>query len=524
MPGEVMTVHLPFPSAFYHANFLRCLCLQERAALSHGEALHLSAGVDRHTAGPEPRQNSRFAPQPRPLQGSGGQPASTKGGGPSLRPHQSRSSTGRSVSMGRTPKPTSDAQRLGAQMPPSQPQFKLAQIRGIGGGANGGGSGGPNVAPPLAQQRSADELEERRRKREEARANNRQKNMVSQGGGGNGNGGAVKSPFGVLNGATSDGDGVGSNSRDGAMPRRKSRFDSGSRASSSQDSMQRAAALVAQARSGAQQQHQQGANSAAQQQPQQPLNQGRSAAHPPLTYSRSGFPGHHPGGANQSEELKDEGESSEEDEATVADRVGTSAVVFWAAPKPRPPALGPRQGYRLGQRPEYGGGYGGGPYGGAGGYYGQPLSHHLQSPGGGNSSGGRGGAAKPPPAKLHVTVKSAVNLLNVQLLGTQDPMVSRANTSGRLGVDFIQCASIYLLVWWTIPREVVLLSNAKKINYRLLCTCVLNTKKGACVDQLHQEGPPMRDQAPHERRQARRLERVIYFAGAQAPKAHGAGL
>jgi len=296
-------------------------------------------------------------------------------------------------------------------MPPPQPQFKLAQIRGIGGG--GGGGAGPNVALPLAQQRSADELDERRRKREEARANNRQKNIGGQNGGGtsNGNGGnAVKSPLGAHSGTTSDSDGAGNNSRDGSAPRRKSRFGSRSNEpSSSQDSMQRAAAMVAQARSGGQQQQE--ANSAAQEQQQQ-VNQGRGAAHPPLTYSRSGFPGHHPG---QKDEHRDEDASSDEDPATVAERVGTSAVVFWAPPKARPPALGPRQGYRLGQRPVYG--YGGGPYGGGSGY--GPPSSHVQSPGIG--SGGR--SLKPPPAKLHLTVKSAVNLLNVQLLGTQDPMV-----------------------------------------------------------------------------------------------------
>ena len=372
--------------------------------------MHLSAGVDRQYAGSEARQNSRFAPQLRPLQG-GAQPPSTRGG-PSLRSnHSSSTSSGRSASTGRAQKQTSDAQRVGARMPPPQPQFKLAQIRGIGGG--GGGGAGPNVALPLAQQRSADELDERRRKREEARANNRQKNIGGQNGGGtsNGNGGnAVKSPLGAHSGTTSDSDGAGNNSRDGSAPRRKSRFGSRSNEpSSSQDSMQRAAAMVAQARSGGQQQQE--ANSAAQEQQQQ-VNQGRGAAHPPLTYSRSGFPGHHPG---QKDEHRDEDASSDEDPATVAERVGTSAVAFWAPPKARPPALGPRQGYRLGQRPVYG--YGGGPYGGGSGY--GPPSSHVQSPGIG--SGGR--SLKPPPAKLHLTVKSAVNLLNVQLLGTQDPMV-----------------------------------------------------------------------------------------------------
>jgi len=52
----------------------------------------------------------------------------------------------------------------------------------------------------------------------------------------------------------------------------------------------------------------------------------------------------------------------------------------------------------------------------------------------------------------------------------------------------------------------------------------LASQKGAGVDQLHEERPPVRNQAPHERRQVGRLERVLYPACAQAPKAHGARL
>jgi hypothetical protein len=90
-----------------------------------------------------------------------------------------------------------------------------------------------------------------------------------------------------------------------------------------------------------------------------------------------------------------EGASSDDDAAAaVAARVGTSAVVYWAPPQ-RPAQLGLRQGQRLGQR--------------------------------------LGGGATPPAAKLRVTVKSAVGLRNVQLVGAQDPVVRVWTTFTRRG-------------------------------------------------------------------------------------------